>query len=125
LARSEKYESTCIKGVLPFVAPEVFTTGKFTQKSDGYAFRIIMYLLASGEPPFRNRQFDNSLVHDSSNGLLPWMPYSAPTVCKYIAMLCCDANLPIVQIFFLFVIILDGIYRTLINLFGIPSIITT
>jgi len=91
LARSEKYESTCIKGVLPFVAPEVFTTGKFTKKSDVYAFGIIMYLLASGEPPFRNRQFDNSLVHDISNGLRPRMPYSAPTIYKNIATLCCAA----------------------------------
>src|SRR5205085_4945786 len=46
----------------------------------------------SGEPPFRNRQFDNNLVHDISNGLRPWMPYSAPTVYKNIAMLCCAAN---------------------------------
>ena len=92
LARSEKYVSTSVKGVLPFVAPEVFSTGKFTKKSDTYAFGIIMHLLASGEPPFRNRQFDNGLVHDISNGLRPRMPYSAPTIYKYIAMLCCDAD---------------------------------
>ena len=92
LARSEKYVSTSVKGVLPFVAPEVFSTGKFTKKSDAYAFGIIMHLLASGEPPFRNRQFDNGLVHDISNGLRPRMPYSAPIIYKYIAMLCCDAD---------------------------------
>src|SRR6185437_5647692 len=41
-----------IRGVLPFIAPEVFHTCKFTQKSDIYSFGIIMYLMATGEPPF-------------------------------------------------------------------------
>jgi len=54
--------TTNIRGVLPFIAPEVFNTCKFTQKSDIYAFGIIMYLTATGEPPFRDRQFDRNLV---------------------------------------------------------------
>src|SRR6185369_12720348 len=47
-----------IQSALPFIAPEVFHTCKFTQKSDVYSFGIIMYLIATGEPPFRDRQFD-------------------------------------------------------------------
>ena len=49
---SNESDST-IRGVLPFVAPEVFHTCKFTQESDVYSFGIIMYLVATGEPPFR------------------------------------------------------------------------
>ena len=54
LSRSvNSQESTSnIRGVLPFyfVAPEVFHTRKFTQKSDIYSFGIIVYLIATGEP---------------------------------------------------------------------------
>lgn len=53
-----KSDST-VRGVLPFIAPEVFHT---TQKSDVYSFGIIIYLLATGEPPFRDKQFNRYLV---------------------------------------------------------------
>ena len=43
--------NSTIRGVLPFIAPEVFHTCKFIQKSDIYSFGIIMYLMATGEPP--------------------------------------------------------------------------
>src|SRR6185312_12031516 len=58
-------------------APEVFYTCKFIQKSDAYSFNIIMYLVATGEPPFRNWQFDRDLVCDIMGGLRPSMPDSA------------------------------------------------
>ena len=56
LSRSvNSHESnSTIRGILPFIAPEVFHTYKFTQKSDVYSFGIIMYLMATGEPPFRD-----------------------------------------------------------------------
>src|SRR6185312_1672491 len=62
-----------ICGVLPFIAPEVFHTCKFTKKSDIYSFGIIMYLVATGEPPFRNRDFNRSLVCEIKGGLRPPM----------------------------------------------------
>jgi len=65
---SRKSNST-IRGVLPFIAPEVFQTRKFTKKSDIYSFGIIVYLMATGEPPFRDRQFDRDLVCDIMGGL--------------------------------------------------------
>src|SRR6185369_7798530 len=74
-----------IRGVLPFIAPEVFHTCKFTQKSDVYSFGIIMYLIATGEPPFRDRQFDRALVCDIMGGLRPSMPDSAPEEYKKLA----------------------------------------
>src|SRR6185312_719619 len=62
-----------IRGVLPFIAPEVFHTRKFTQKSDIYSFGILMYLIATGEPPFRDRQFNRDLLCDIMGGLRPPM----------------------------------------------------
>ena len=88
LSRSETSGShSTIQGVLSFVAVEVFYAYKFTQKSDVYAFGIIMYLMASGEPPFRNRSFDKDLVCDILGGLRPRMPDSAPESYKKLAEL--------------------------------------
>src|SRR6185312_3804367 len=82
--------NSTIRGVLPFIAPEVFHTCKFTQKSDVYSFGIIMYLIATGEPPFRDRQFDRDLVCNIMGGLRPSMPDSAPEEYKKLAERCCD-----------------------------------
>src|SRR6185312_578301 len=91
LMNSGQQKST-IQGVLPFIAPEVFHTCKFTQKSDIYSFGIIMYLMATGEPPFRDREFDRGLACDIMGGLRPLMPDSAPEEYKKLAKWCCDAD---------------------------------
>ena len=75
---NSRQQNSTIRGVLPLIAPEVFHTHEFTQKSDVYSFGIIMYLIATGEPPFRDRQFDRGLVCDILGGLRPLMPDSAP-----------------------------------------------
>ena len=73
-------------------APEVFHTRKFTKKSDVYSFGIIMHLMATGEPPFRDRQFDTSLIREIMDGLRPPMPDSAPEEYKKLAERCCNAD---------------------------------
>ena len=55
---SHESNSVIQESGLPFIAPEVFHTRKFTTESDIYSFGIIMYLIATGEPPFRDREFD-------------------------------------------------------------------
>ena len=94
LSRSvnSRESNSTIRGVLPFIAPEVFHTCKFTQKSDVYSFGIIMYLIATGEQPFRDRQFDGDLICDIMDGLRPTMPDSAPEEYKKLAERCCDAD---------------------------------
>ena len=89
---NSRQSNSTIRGVLPFIAPEVFDTCKFTQKSDVYSFGIIMYLIATGEPPFRDRQFDRDLVCNIMGGLRPSMPDSAPEEYKKLAERCCDAD---------------------------------
>src|SRR5207244_3665096 len=51
-----------------------------------------MYLIAAGEPPFRDRQFDRGLVCDIMGGLRPSMPDSAPEEYKKLAEQCCDTD---------------------------------
>src|SRR5438132_3686126 len=86
-------QNSTIRGVLPFIAPEVFHICKFTQQSNVYSFGIIMYLIATGEPPFRDREFNRDLVCDIMGGLRPTMPDSAPEGYKKLAEQGCDADL--------------------------------
>ena len=57
-----------------------------------------MYLMATGEPPFRDWQFDESLIRDIMGGLRPSMPDSAPDEYKKLADRCCHADPDNVQI---------------------------
>src|SRR6185312_9608613 len=70
--------NSSIQGLLPYIAPEVFSTRRFTQESDIYAFGILVYQIASGEPPFRDLSFDNHLATRICEGLRPTMPNSTP-----------------------------------------------
>src|SRR5205085_11105204 len=94
LSRSvnSRQSNSTIRGVFSFIAPEVFHTRKFTQKSDVYSFGIIMYLMATGESPFRDRQFDTSLMREIMDGLRPPMPDSVPEEYKKLAEQCCDVD---------------------------------
>ena len=51
-----------------------------------------MYLVATGEPPFRDRQFDKCLAMHICEGLRPLMPDSTPEEYKKLAEWCCDAD---------------------------------
>src|SRR6185369_8936035 len=57
-----------------------------------YSFGIIMYLVATGEPPFGGRQFDSDLIRNIMDGLRPSMPDSAPEEYRKLAERCCDAD---------------------------------
>ena len=51
-----------------------------------------MYLMATGEPPYRDRQFDRGLICDIMGGLRPSIPDFAPEEYKKLAKRCCDAD---------------------------------
>ena len=51
-----------------------------------------MYLIATGEPPFREWAFDKHLAMRVCEGLRPSMPDSAPEGYKKLAERCCDAD---------------------------------
>src|SRR5438128_4706114 len=89
---SSQSSTSTVQGVLPYIAPEVLHSHKFTQKSDIYSFGIIMYQIADGEPPFRDYSSDILLAKRICNGLRPEMPDSAPEVYKKLAKRCCDAD---------------------------------
>jgi len=92
LSKTENANSKTVYGVLPYVAPEVLHARKFTRKSDVYSFGILMILIASGEPPFRDKVFELSLALEICQGLRPAMPESAPEEYKEIAEWCCNGD---------------------------------
>ena len=97
LSKSVNYSSesstSTIQCVLPYIAPEVLHSYKFTRKSDIYSFGIIMHQIANGEPPFRDwSSDDNLLAMRICNGLRPEMPDSTPEEYKKLAERCCDAD---------------------------------
>ena len=59
-----------VKGVLPYVAPEVLRGWPYTRASDVYSVGMIMYELWSGRPPFEERSYDIHLAVDICSGML-------------------------------------------------------
>src|SRR5581483_6850862 len=89
---NEKNEKT-LYGVLPFVAPEVLQGGEYTDKADVYGFGMIMWEIISGEPPFIDREYDQSLIIDICiNELRPLIPEYAPEHYVTLMKQCWDSN---------------------------------
>ncbi|RIB10017.1 kinase-like domain-containing protein [Gigaspora rosea] len=53
-----------VKGILPYMAPELFYGGRKTQESDIYAFGMIMWTISAECTPFSDLYDDISLVFD-------------------------------------------------------------
>jgi len=62
---------TRVYGVLPYMAPEVIRGLPYTPAADIYSFGMIMWLIATGQPPFSNRPNDLHLAIDICNGVRP------------------------------------------------------
>ncbi|UZO26765.1 uncharacterized protein OCT59_018978 [Rhizophagus irregularis] len=81
-----------ICGILPFVAPEVFSGESYTFSSDVYSFGIIMAELSSGKTPFYNRSHNSNLALDICDGLRPEFGKGTPEIYKKLAYKCMNAN---------------------------------
>ncbi|RIB08257.1 kinase-like domain-containing protein [Gigaspora rosea] len=64
LSNSTDLPSEPVKGVLPYIAPEVLIGKPYTKKSDIYSLGIIMWELTSRDRPFSNRSHDILLAMD-------------------------------------------------------------
>ncbi|CAG8665786.1 1435_t:CDS:2, partial [Racocetra fulgida] len=92
LAYIPDMSTTPLYGVMPYIAPEVFSKGYFTKASDIYSFGLIMWELAVGQTPFSEYQHDKDLVSDICNGVRPDIDRSIPKFYVDLMSTCWDPN---------------------------------
>src|SRR6185295_2879348 len=67
-----------IVGVMPYLAPELFTGGLYSQATDVYAFGMIMWEISSEEKPFQEIVHDKQLALRILHGLRPTITDDTP-----------------------------------------------
>ena len=65
-------------GVFPYMAPELFNGGAYSQEADVYAFGMIMWEVTSREKPFLEIEHDKNLALRIFNGLRPTITDDTP-----------------------------------------------
>ncbi|RIA96681.1 kinase-like domain-containing protein [Glomus cerebriforme] len=81
-----------IYGNLPYIAPEVIAGNKHTIESDIYSIGMLMWEIASGQPPFSNYKHNYYLAMNIIYGLRPKIDPKIPL--KYVELMkkCWNAN---------------------------------
>src|SRR5579863_7507248 len=76
---SEANDIKDIKGVMPYLAPELLSGhGPYSQATDVYAFGIIMWEISSGENSFHDLDHDKYLALRILKGLRPEITNDTP-----------------------------------------------
>ena len=78
ILQSEASDITKIVGVMPYLAPELFSDGSYSQATDVYAFGIIMWEISSGEKPFHEIVHDKQLALHIFHGSRPTITDDTP-----------------------------------------------
>ena len=65
-------------GTYQWMAPEVIKSQKYTEKADVFSFAIILWEIASREPPYRNVGGAQVSLDVVNNDLRPQIPKSTP-----------------------------------------------
>ena len=79
ILKSEAGDIKDIKGVMPYLAPELLSgRGSYSQATDVYAFGIIMWEISSGEKPFHDIQHDAQLALQICQGRRPKITEDTP-----------------------------------------------
>ena len=92
LYNSESSNSSNIRGVLPYIAPEVLVGKPFTFASDIYSLGIIMVEMSTGKPTYRSVPHDEKLALAICNGLRPRVAKGTPQFYIDLANRCLDTN---------------------------------
>ena len=56
-------------GVVPFIAPEVFSGSRKSKASDIYSFGMVMMMIPTGSRPYQDRSHDRQLIQNIKLGL--------------------------------------------------------
>jgi serine/threonine protein kinase len=84
--------STTIYGNLPYIAPEVINGKEYTFKSDIYSIGMLMWEIASGQPPFINYNDDYYIAKNIVNGIRPKIVPGIPFKYKNLMERCWNAD---------------------------------
>ena len=60
-------QKNAISGVLPYIAPEVFSGGEYTKAADVYSFAFVAYEIITGIPPYHDASHDKDLDFDHNS----------------------------------------------------------
>src|SRR5579883_3233393 len=81
-----------INGVMPYMAPELFSGCSYSQTIDVYAFGIIMWEISSGENPFHDIDHDKHLALRILKGLRPKITDDTPSCYQNLMQQCWHAD---------------------------------
>ncbi len=90
--QSETDDIEDIKGVMPYMAPELFNGGSYSQASDVYAFGIIMWEISSGEKPFPDIIHDKVFALQILKGIRPEITKDTPQFYQDMMQKCWHSN---------------------------------
>ena len=81
-------------GTPAYMAPEVITSNKYSEKADVYSFGILLCELYTGEPPYLDsnlfpEQVMYAVVH---SGLRPTLPDECPSALAVLVRDCLNAD---------------------------------
>ncbi|RIA92690.1 kinase-like domain-containing protein, partial [Glomus cerebriforme] len=65
-------------GVIPYLAPEIFESGKYSTASDAYSMGMIMWEITTGCKPFANVAHDIKLIYEIFDGERPKITEDTP-----------------------------------------------
>ncbi|RHZ83139.1 hypothetical protein Glove_99g47 [Diversispora epigaea] len=88
LVQSDKNE---IYGVIPFMAPELLKTGKYSKETDIYSFGLIIWEICANHPPLNEHSHDTNLAMDICLGERPPIPEDTPKSLITLIKSCLDA----------------------------------
>ncbi|GES91906.1 kinase-like domain-containing protein [Rhizophagus clarus] len=81
-----------IYGVIPYIAPEIFTGGAFSKESDIYSIGMIMWELTTGCKPFADIEHDTNLIYKIIDGKRPEITKDTPECFANLMKRCWDLD---------------------------------
>ncbi|POG81751.1 kinase-like domain-containing protein [Rhizophagus irregularis DAOM 181602=DAOM 197198] len=79
-------------GVISYLAPEILRGGNYTQASDIYSLGIIIYVVISESPPYKNIAHDLLFALNICDGLRPEFYIKVPQIILHLIKRCLDAD---------------------------------
>ncbi|CAG8666803.1 13038_t:CDS:2, partial [Ambispora gerdemannii] len=81
-----------VYGIVPYIAPEIYSTFTYTPKTDIYSVGMLMYECCTGRPPFHGHRYDFPLALSIIRGSRPPIPAGLPELYVKMMKLCWDTD---------------------------------